>query len=161
MNDILKAIRTANKQQADIIIGEVVKFDKGKWQATIKFNETLELDEVTVKAVINSEKSGLFIEPKIGSIIACGLIDGKIENLFIICFSEVVKYQLTTDETVIESKKITFKNDQVNFSDLLTDLKTLLLGLKVNTPSGPSVGLLPDSVAAIEQLDAKFKLIFE
>jgi hypothetical protein len=163
MSAIVEVIRTAmaGMIKADIIVGEVTKFDKSKWLATVKFNETLELGEVSVKSVINTEKSGIFVEPKIGSIVTCGLIEGKVENLFIIGYSEVVKCHFNTDQTIIESKKITLKNEQVNFADLLTDLKTLLLGLKVNTPAGPSVGLLPDSIAAIEQLDVKFKQIFE
>lgn len=163
MSEIIKVIRSAMQGliKADIILGEVTAFDQDTWLATIKFDDTLTLNEVSVKSVINSEKSGLFIEPKIGSIVTVGLIDGKLENLFIIAFSEVVKYHLNTDLVIIESKKITLKNEQVSFINLVTELKNVLLGIKVNTPSGPSVGLLPDSITAINQLELNFKKLFE
>lgn len=81
----------------DILLAKVVEFDTDKWLATVELNTTLKIDEVRVRAVVNTELNGMFIEPKVGSYVLVGLIEGKIENLFVITFSEIVKYHLKAD----------------------------------------------------------------
>jgi hypothetical protein len=81
----------------DILLAKVIEFDADKWLATVELNTTLKIDEVRVRAVVNTELNGMFIEPKDGSYVLVGLIEGKIENLFVITFSEIVKYHLKAD----------------------------------------------------------------
>ena len=81
----------------DILLAKVIEFDTDKWLATVELNTTLKIDEVRVRAVVNTELNGMFIEPKVGSYVLVGLIEGKIENLFVITFSEIVKYHLKAD----------------------------------------------------------------
>ncbi len=155
MTEIIKAIRKAAGQNADIILGEVTNFDKETWCATVKFNKTLELDQVSVKCVINSEASGILVEPKIGSQVSCGLIDGKIENLFIITYSEVVKYRLITDlielngdsngGLLIESKLV---QELKKVNQLLQSLTSVINGAPVPEPGNGSPSALQISLKA-------------
>lgn len=81
----------------DILLAKVIEFDNNQWLATVELNTSLQIDEVRVRAVVNTEVNGLFIEPKVGSYVLVGLINGNVEDLFIITFSEVVKYHLKAD----------------------------------------------------------------
>lgn len=120
-----EAIRrmVASQIKPDVLLGIVTEFDASNWLATIKLNGGAEVDEVRVKAVINSEESGIFIEPKIGSYVLVGLIEGKVESLFIIAFSEIEKVRIKT--TAIE-----LNGDQYKGLVKLDELKANLDALK-------------------------------
>ena len=96
---LVEAIRRIVKEQTrpEILVGKVKSFDADKWLAVIELNQGATIDEVRIKSVINSETSGIFIEPKIGSYVLVGKIENKLDSLFILGFSEVVKYQLNAD----------------------------------------------------------------
>lgn len=155
MTDIIKAIRTAAGKKADIILGEVTAFDSETWCATVEFNKTLKLDQVSVKCVINSEASGILVEPKVGSKVSCGLIDGKIENLFIITYSEVVKYRLITDlielngdsngGLLIESKLV---QELKKVNQLLQSITSVLNGSPIAEPGNGAPSALQIALKA-------------
>ncbi len=81
----------------EIILAKVIDFDMTKWLATVELNTSIQIDEVRVRAVVNTETTGMFVEPKVGSYVIVGLIEGKLESLFVIAFSEIVKYHLKAD----------------------------------------------------------------
>ena len=66
-------------------------------------------------------------------------------------------------EVLIDStdKKVSIKNDQVSLLGILNDLATLLKQLKVYTPAGPSGTPLPDTIAAIQQLEVDYKQLIK
>ncbi len=128
---MVEAIRRMVKDMTkpDIILGTVTDFDSTNWLATVKINNGAEIDEVRIKSVVNSEESGIFIEPVIGSYVLLGMIEGKIASLFIVAFSEIVKYHLKTD--LIEFNGDTFggivKSQMVHseIEDLKNDINSL------------------------------------
>jgi hypothetical protein len=56
-----------------------------------------------------------------------------------------------------EAGKMQLSNADTSLLQLFTDLKSLIAGLKVNTPAGPSTGLLPDSMQALNDFETAFK----
>ncbi len=146
MFDIIKKI-IKDTVLPDIILGKVIAFDASNWTATIQLNRGAEIDEVRIKSVINSETSGIFVEPKIGSFVLCALIEGKIESLFIVGYSEVVKYHLNAD--LIELNGDAFggliKIDEL--VDKINRLENNFLTHIHTSPAGPT-GTPQDATAA-------------
>lgn len=141
---MIEAIRriVSSQIKPDILLGTVTEFDATKWLATVKLNNGAEVDEVRVKAVINDQESGILVEPKIGSYVLCGLIDSKIESLFIIGYSEIEKFR-------IKAPAIELNGDAfggiIKLQELEANLKALkdyVTALKSATASGlSSVGV--------------------
>lgn len=135
---MIEAIRriVASQIKPDILIGTVTEFDSTKWLVTVKLNNGAEVDEVRIKSVINNEESGIFVEPKMGSYVLVGIIEGKIESLFIIGFSEIEKFK-------VRATNIELNGDQfggiVKLQELEQNLNTLkdyVTALKSATSSG-------------------------
>lgn len=57
------------------------------------------------------------------------------------------------------SGKFKISNPDVSFKELFDDLKILIENLKVKTSSGPSVGLLPDTIERLNQFEQKYQKI--
>lgn len=144
MSELITAIRSAVKSmiKPDLVLGEVMSFDSSNWTINVKLNTGASVDEVTVKSVLNGEDSGIFIEPKTGSFVLCGLTDGKIENLSVLVFSEIENIRFAP------YKKIEFRNTDfgglVKIQELeknLNKLKSAIETIKTATAAGlTSVG---------------------
>lgn len=72
-----------------IISGIVSSFSESDWTCEVEFNKRLKIEKVKIKSCLNDEKTGIFVEPKIGSVVLCCLIENRIENMSIINFSEI------------------------------------------------------------------------
>ena len=57
------------------------------------------------------------------------------------------------------SGKFKISNSDVSLKELFDDLKILIENLKVKTSSGPSVGLLPDTINRLNQFGEKYEKI--
>ncbi len=106
MSTITEAIRAAVKAmiKPDLLIGKVISFDEATWTIEVELNIGAKLEDVTIKSVMNDEDSGIYVEPKVGSYVLCGLVDGKLENVTVMIYSEIVNIRFAP------SKKIEFRN---------------------------------------------------
>ena len=120
------------------MIGKVKAFDETKWLATIEFNAGFSDDDIRVRAVIDSSDSGIFIKPKIGSSVLCAQIEGKLESMVVLTWSDIehVKFGKT---------KIDLNGDSfgglVRIQELesnLNSLKTAIENLKTAISTGIS-----------------------
>jgi len=82
---------------AEIFTGVVTAFDANDWTLTCKV-DGLELDGIRVKSVINTNVTGILVEPKIGTQVLLAKIENKKEALVVLQFDEIVKYQLNADK---------------------------------------------------------------
>lgn len=129
---------------------------------TVAFG-TLELSEIRLKAAIDGNTNRLLITPKKDSKVWVGSLTGDLKDLVVLKADEVeiLEYKQNGLKFLLDSKtkKITIENDQVNLKSILQSLSDLLKNFKVNTPSGPSVSVLPDTMNAIIQFENDFKQI--
>ena len=97
---MIEVIRAAVKGmiRPDLVIGKVTKFDSEKWTINVQLNGGASVEEVTIRSVLNDGATGIFIEPKEGSFVLCALNDGKMENLSVVLFSEIVNMELMPEE---------------------------------------------------------------
>ncbi len=123
----------------------------------------LELTEVRLKSAIDDKEDRLLIVPKKDSKVLVGSLTGDFKDLCVLKIDEVESVEYNQDglKFILDSKtkKITIENDQVNLKDILQELSDLLKEFKVNTPMGPSVSILPDTLTAIIQFETNFKKI--
>lgn len=126
MSDIIDAIRKAVKSQIkpDLLLGKVKSFDSSNWTVDVDLNNGATVEEVTVRSVLNSEDTGLFIKPKVGSRVLCGMVDGKLENLTILVFSEIENIE------IMPGQKMKLRGDDYGGLVKLQELKDNLDELK-------------------------------
>jgi len=82
---------------AQVFTGKVTDFDSNDWTLTCDVDD-LELDGVRVKSVINTNVTGILVEPKIGSEVLLAKIENKKEALVVLKFDDIVKYRLNADK---------------------------------------------------------------
>jgi CxxC motif-containing protein len=76
---------------------------------------------------------------------------------------EKVVYKQNGLEVIIDStdKKVSLKNESTSLKDILQALADLLKQFKVQTPSGISTVVAPDSLNAILQFENSFKQLLK
>jgi hypothetical protein len=95
LNDAI--LKIVNKEVSpQLFVGKVTAFNSNDWTLTCDVDD-LELDGIRVKAIINSNETGILVEPKVGSQVLLAKIENKKESLVALQFDEVVKYRLNAD----------------------------------------------------------------
>ena len=134
MSELNEAIRKIVKGMVTptIIPAEVVEFHSNDWTITCKINN-LDIDEIRIKSVINTDDKGILVEPKVGSKVLLGKIDGKAEALVVLKYDSIVKYRLMADQIefngdefsgIVKAEKV---SDEIqSLKDEINDLKTIL-----------------------------------
>lgn len=106
MSDIKQAIESILKSKlvTSTMTGKVVDFDESTYTATVKMNANdLEIDKVRVRSIegnVSGTTLGLFIQPKINSIVQVSVINNDIRQLFISAYSEIEFYKIKTNDVV-------------------------------------------------------------
>ncbi len=146
LNDAIRSIVNP-LIKSQLITGKVTQFFPEDYTCEIEFDKRLKLDQVKIKSVLNSEESGIYIKPKIGSIVVVGLIDNKLENIFIACFSEIDEIyfkspliKLNGDELggIVKSEKVASEDKKI--IDEINKLKQILsLWVPVPTDGGTAL----------------------
>lgn len=80
-----------------IIYGVVKSYDQSTNTVECDIDGLL-IDEVKVSSVITMNGLGIKVEPKIGSRVILGRINDRAEDLIVLKFDEIVKYQLNADK---------------------------------------------------------------
>lgn len=121
---------------------------------------SLELDDVRLKATINGSENKVLVTPKKDSYVLVGSLTGDLKDLAVMKIDEVEKLTYEQDGLKVEidsvSKKISIKNENTSLKNIMQELSNLLKQFKVNTPSGPSTNILPDTLTAIVQFENHF-----
>ncbi len=126
MSEIATAIRAAVKRmiKPDLLLGKVISFDGSNWTIDVELNEGSNVDQVTIKSVLNGEESGILIEPEVGSSVLCGITDGRIENLTVLVYSEIKNIRF------VPSSKIILRNEDFGGLVKLQQLEQNLEAIK-------------------------------
>ena len=143
--------------------GKVVEVDSES--CSLKLGSGLVLTDVRIRATIDGNSNYLKLIPKKGSNAVAMSITGDLNDLILLRADEIEKIEFYQDGLIVEfdstDKKVCVKNDSTSLHDLMDILFDILMNLKVNTPSGPSTGILPDSVQALVDFKIKFKQLLK
>lgn len=99
---IQDAIRQMVKSMVkpDIELAKVLEFDSSNWSITIELNSGGTNDQVTIKSVLNDDQTGILVEPVIGSMVLVGIVNGRKENMSVLCYSEIKSMRIIPTETI-------------------------------------------------------------
>ena len=90
-----------DKIKIQVFVGKVISVDENKMTCDVDLQNSPDLFDVRLRAVIDSNERGILIVPKINSYVLVGLIDNNIQSSFVCAFTEVDKYRLLIDEIVL------------------------------------------------------------
>ena len=91
---------------------------------------------------------GMYIKPKVGSLILVGMVENNESQPFLLNAQEIEAYELKADN-------FTIHNEKVDFKSLLNDLKSAI----IQTPAGPG-NFAPQNVAKFEEINNKINQLW-
>jgi len=161
IKSLLKDIIGANP---NLPITGIVQSIQGQ-SCTVKLISGLDISDVKLKATIDEQSDFILVTPKIGSSVLMLSSSGDLTNMTVIKADQFDKIEICQGglELLIDStdSKLSIKNESVSLKEIFTDLGTLLKGLKVFTPMGPSGTPLPDTITAIDSFETKFNQLLK
>ena len=95
---------------------------------------------------------GMYIKPKVGSLILVGMVENNEGQPFLLTAQEVEAYELKADN-------FTIHNETIDFKTLLNDLLTELKNAIIQTPSGPG-NFAPNNVVKFEEINNKINQLW-
>ena len=95
---------------------------------------------------------GMYIKPKVGSLILVGMVENNESQPFLLNAQEVDIYELKAD-------KFALQNETVDFKSLLNDLLTELKNAIIQTPAGPG-NFAPNNVVKFEEINNKINQLW-
>jgi hypothetical protein len=135
MSETIEALKRALASQTkpEVLIGRVKSFDRSKWVAEVEFNMGATVDDITVRSVINDNSTGLFIEPVVGSYVICVTIDGRMENMAIVSYSEIKSIEISPElKLILRSDAFGGLAKVESIQSNLDELKTAFDQMKTN-----------------------------
>ena len=95
---------------------------------------------------------GMYIKPKVGSLILVGMVENNESQPFLLNAQEIEAYELKADNFTIHNEKVDFKS---LLNDLLTELKNAI----IQTPAGPG-NFAPNNVVKFEEINNKINQLW-
>ena len=115
------------------------------WQE--KICEATDLDTKLPFLNIALGIGGMYIKPKVGSLILVGMVENNESQPFLLNAQEVEAYELKADN-------FTIHNETIDFKTLLNDLLNNLKSAIIQTPAGPG-NFAPQNVAKFDEINQK------
>jgi phage baseplate assembly protein gpV len=132
---------------------------------TVKLESGLVLSDIRLKATIGGGGDYFIVEPKVGSQVIVLSQTGELSGLIVLKVDAIAKVKLKQNglEIIIDSSdgKVVLKNNTANLHTVFNDLATALLGFAVNTPNGPSTGLMPTTATEITSFKTKINQLLK
>ena len=132
---------------------------------TVKVSAGLDIAGVRLRPTGRDIETKLLITPRVGSFVLIGSQSGDFCDCNVLTVEEPDKITITAAKmnVIIDvaGGTVSVGNDSVSLFDLLQQLQNILTNLKVTTPSGPSTGLLPNSVQALSKFGTDFKKLIK
>ena len=95
---------------------------------------------------------GMYIKPKVGSLILVGMVENNESQPFLLNAQEVEAYELKAD-------KFTLHNETIDFKTLLNELLNELRTSIIQTPAGAG-NFAPNNVAKFEEINNKINQLW-
>ena len=95
---------------------------------------------------------GMYIKPKVGSLILVGMVENNESQPFLLNAQEVEAYELKAD-------KFTLHSEAVDFKTLLNELLNELKNAIIQTPAGAG-NFAPQNVAKFEEINNKINQLW-
>ena len=116
-----------------------------------------ELFDVRLKAAVDDQTDGLVIFPEVGSSVLVSLIGNDDNEAYVSSFSKVtgLKLKINGVKFEVNAEGMVLVKENESLRKLMTDLMNTIQALVWQTNMGPTIGLIPFSVNALEQLKTR------
>lgn len=161
ISELAKAIKEAGKRHLTIQT-QWAKVKAVDWEAKT-MTATGVADDLDYLDV-NLGLGVVHIKPKKDSLCLLGKIENQDAATYLIDVKEVEEVSVELEGGIrirMNSEGYKIEKGSMSLRKVFDRLHTLIEGLKVNTPSGPSAGLLPDTVLALNQFKTAFEDILK
>lgn len=160
--EIKRALKLIVGEPLRPVFGEVTEITGAT--CTVKLQDGLEIPGVRLKPSDLTEKY-MQVTPVVGSTVVCLSVTNDLNDLFVALTDHVQLVEIKDGDfnalIDLNDGKISVKNGSTSLLKLFDDLTDLITNLKVLTSAGPSTGLAPDSVAALNAFTTKYKSILK
>lgn len=95
---------------------------------------------------------GMYIKPKVGSLILVGMVENNESQPFLLNAQDIVTYELKADSFKLNNETVDLKT---LLNDLLNDLKSAI----IQTPAGPG-NFAPQNIAKFEEINNKINQLW-
>lgn len=164
LSEIKKLIREIVGDQSNLPIPAIVRSIEGD-SCTVELSSGLIIDDVKLKATITEGDNYMRLIPKVNTKVLLLSLSGDVENIAVIKVDQAQKFEYSQEglKVIIDSEdsKVTIQNGSTSLKQVFEQLADLLKEFKVNTPSGPSTNILPDTLVAILDFQTKFNQILK
>ena len=149
-NFIQKLAHTGDEIYAKIC--EVKSVDIEKQTADL---QPLDGSSEILDAHIQVAENGIFIEPKIGSLIACVFVNK--ETAVVVNYSEIKQFQIKIEQVEFQIDKNGFllKKEEETLANLMKDLLQEIQRMKFTTNTGSTIKLI--NQAEFKRIENRFK----
>ncbi len=112
--------------------------------------------EVRLLSIINEDKQGFYLFPKVGSSILIAPIEEDINRFHIVAYSEIENLKITIDKCELNFDKNGFllKKENETLKKLMADLIKAIKAMKFTTNNGPTINLI--NIADFIALEKRF-----
>lgn len=125
----------------------------------------IEVDSVRLRATRKETDIKILITPAVGSYVLVGSLSGDWKEVAVLAVDVADSISVINGDfsAEIDARNGTFSisGNGVSLLDLFQQISDIVTNLKVNTPSGPSTGLLPDSLNALNTFQTDFKKLLK
>jgi len=136
----------------------VLAVDEGKATVDVlPVGSDAELFDVRLKAAVDDQADGLVIFPEVGSSVLVSLIGNDDNEAYVSSFSKVtgLKLKISGVKFEVTATGLLLAKENESLRKLITDLMDTIKNLVFKTNQGPTIGLIPSSVNALEQLKTR------
>jgi hypothetical protein len=158
---IKEAIRKIASTDWVIVRGEVQSVQDDTVQ--VQFPGGLVVEDVQLLSRRGTDNY-MIIRPKPGSQVTC-IGDRHYDNLFVIAVDETDEVEYKYGDMLVRisgpDQKVKVENGTTSLKEILDELVSIIEGLKVYTPVGPSGTPLPDTISRLQLLSQKINQILE
>lgn len=164
LKDVKRLLREVVGANPNLPITATIKSVEGD-HCAVELKSGLVLSDVKLKATITEGEDFVRMIPKAGSTVLLLSLSGNLDNLTVIKMDEMEKLEYSQNglKVIVDCNdgKVAIQNESVSLKEILTLLATLLKGLKVFTPVGPSGVPLPDTITKINEFETKFNQLLK
>lgn len=161
IKESIQQIARINQQLGIVFTAEVVSANDAT--ADVRFGDFI---FTGVKLFSIEAAGGLLVKPKVGSTVTVlDLSEGKYRDMVIIKCDTPEQVKMEINDLKVEfdgvNGKIGMTASGKSLLDLMNSIATIIKGLTVSTPAGPSGTPLPDTMFAVEKFETDFKQILK
>lgn len=111
-----------DKIPMQVLVGKVISVNADEMTCDVDLQGSPDMQDVRIRSVIDSDNSGILIEPAVDSYVLVGLIENRKESAFICAYGTVDSIKLITDSIHLSGDEF---GGLIKINDLVDKINTI------------------------------------